>query len=231
MRYCHFIFLLFFSMFSIFCKAQTDRQLIRKGNREFQKKNYVNAEIEFRKAIAFNPINPQALYNLGTALLMQKKDSVAIKMLQKACKVEKNEVRKARCFHNIGYICQSHQMYVEAIQAYKEALRHNPNDDETRYNLALCKKLLKNNPQKDKKQNQNSKNKDKEKSKKDKENKDNQQDKNEKKDKKQNPKENQMSKENAEQLLNATLQDEKATQQRISKAIQQSSRRKLQKNW
>lgn len=68
MRYCHLIFLLFFSMFSIFCKAQTDRQLIRKGNREFQKKNYVNAEIEFRKAIAFNPTNPQALYNLGTAL-------------------------------------------------------------------------------------------------------------------------------------------------------------------
>ena len=148
MRYCHLIFLLFFSMFSIFCKAQTDRQLIRKGNREFQKKNYVNAEIEFRKAIAFNPTNPQALYNLGTALLMQKKDSVAIKMLQKACKVEKNEVRKAQCFHNIGYICQSHQMYVEAIQAYKEALQYNPNDDETRYNLALCKKLLKNNPQK-----------------------------------------------------------------------------------
>ena len=227
MRYCHFIFLLFFSMFSIFCKAQTDRQLIRKGNRDFQKKNYVNAEIEFRKAIAFNPTNPQALYNLGTALLMQKKDSIAIEMLQKACKVEKNEIRKAQSFHNIGYVCQSHQMYVEAIQAYKEALRHNPNDDETRYNLALCKKLLKNNPQKDKKQNS----KDKEKSKKDKENKDNQQDKNEKKDKKLNPKENQMSKENAEQLLNAALQDEKATQQRISKTIQQSSRRKLQKNW
>ena len=220
MRYCHFILLLFFSMFSIFCKAQTDRQQIRRGNREFQKKNYVNAEIEFRKAIAFNPTNPQALYNLGTALLMQKKDSVAIKMLQKACKVEKTEVRKAQSFHNIGYICQSHQMYVEAIQAYKEALRYNPNDDETRYNLALCKKLLKNNPQKNK-----------EKRKKDKENKDNQRDKNEKKDKKQNPKENQMSKENAEQLLNAALQDEKATQQRISKAIQQSSRRKLQKNW
>ena len=231
MRYCHFIFLLFFSMFSIFCKAQTDRQLIRKGNREFQKKNYVKAEIEFRNAIAFNPTNPQALYNLGTALLMQKKDSVAIKMLQKACKVEKTEVRKAQSFHNIGYICQSHQMYVEAIQAYKEALRYNPNDDETRYNLALCKKLLKNNPQKNKERNQNSKNKDKEKRKKDKENKDNQRDKNEKKDKKQNPKENQMSKENAEQLLNAALQDEKATQQRISKAIQQSSRRKLQKNW
>ena len=219
MRYCHFIFLLFFSMFSIFCKAQTDRQLIRKGNREFQKKNYVNAEIEFRKAIAFNPTNPQALYNLG------------IKMLQKACKVEKNEVRKAQSFHNIGYICQSHQMYVEAIQAYKEALRYNPNDDETRYNLALCKKLLKNNPQKNKERNQNSKNKneDKEKRKKDKENKDNQRD--NKKGKKQNPKENQMSKENAEQLLNAALLDEKATQQRISKAIQQSSRRKLQKNW
>ena len=158
---------------------------------------------------------------------MQKKDSIAIEMLQKACKVEKNEIRKAQSFHNIGYVCQSHQMYVEAIQAYKEALRHNPNDDETRYNLALCKKLLKNNPQKDKKQNS----KDKEKSKKDKENKDNQQDKNEKKDKKLNPKENQMSKENAEQLLNAALQDEKATQQRISKTIQQSSRRKLQKNW
>lgn len=72
MRYCHFIFLLFFSMFSIFCKAQTDRQLIRKGNREFQKKNYVNAEIEFRKAIAFNPINPQALYNLWDGIINAK---------------------------------------------------------------------------------------------------------------------------------------------------------------
>ena len=134
-------------------------------------------------------------------------------------------------FHNIGVICQKKQLFSEAIEAYKESLRNNPSDNETRYNLELCKRQLKNqkNNNNDKnQQNKNDKNKDnknKEQQKKDqKDNKDKQQN------NQQQPKE-QMSKDNAEQLLNAAMQKEKETQDRLKKAMRQSSTRKLERNW
>ena len=68
--------------------AQTDRQHIRYGNRWFKQDNYVKAEAEYRKAVDKNPSNPQALYNLGCALLMQKKDSAAIQQFEHAGKIE-----------------------------------------------------------------------------------------------------------------------------------------------
>ena len=214
--------------------AQTDRQYIRNGNKLFHQQNYAKAEVEYRKAISKNPNNSQAIYNLGNALLMQQKDSAATSLFQKSGKIEKSKIRKAMSYHNIGVICQKHQMYGEAINAYKEALRNNPNDNETRYNLALCKKLLKNQPKDKNKQNNKQKDKNnKDKNKKDK-NKDKQNNKNkdqDKQDKKQQQPKDRMSKDNAEQLLNAAMQEEKATQQRISKAMQQAGSRKLQKNW
>ena len=117
--------------------AQTDRQHIRYGNRWFKQDNYVKAEAEYRKAVDKNPSNPQALYNLGCALLMQKKDSAAIQQFEHAGKIETDPKRKAMAYHNIGWICQSLKMYGEAAEAYKESLRNNPSDNETRYNLAL----------------------------------------------------------------------------------------------
>ena len=212
--------------------AQSDRQYIRNGNKLFHQQNYAKAEVEYRKAISKNSNNSQAIYNLGNALLMQQKDSAATSLFQKSGKIEKSKIRKAMSYHNIGVICQKHQMYGEAINAYKEALRNNPNDNETRYNLALCKKLLKNQP-KDKNK-QNNKQKDKNNKDKNKKNKDKQNNKNkdqDKQDKKQQQPKDRMSKDNAEQLLNAAMQEEKATQQRISKAMQQAGSRKLQKNW
>lgn len=214
--------------------AQADRQYIRNGNKLFHQQNYAKAEVEYRKAISKNPNNSQAIYNLGNALLMQQKDSAATSLFQKSGKIEKSKIRKAMSYHNIGVICQKHQMYGEAINAYKEALRNNPNDNETRYNLALCKKLLKNQPKDKNKQNNKQKDKNnKDKNKKDK-NQDKQNNKNkdqDKQDKKQQQPKDRMSKDNAEQLLNAAMQEEKATQQRISKAMQQAGSRKLQKNW
>ena len=222
MKYFQYIVLLIVCMLSSSVYAQTDRQFIRKGNKLFRNQNFVKAEVEYRKAVSKKNNNSQALYNLGTALLMQQKDSAATDMLQESGRLEKSKIRKAQSYHNIGYNCQHHQMYAEAIQAYKESLRNNPMDSETRYNLALCKKLLKNNPQ-DKKQKNTKDKKEDDKSK-------------QQKQKDQNKKEQQktkdsMSKENAEQLLKAAIQDEKMTQQRVSKAMQQSGNRKLQKNW
>lgn len=205
--------------------AQADRQHIRYGNRWFKQDNYVKAEAEYRKAVDKNPSNPQALYNLGCALLMQKKDSAAIQQFEHAGKIETDPKRKAMAYHNIGWICQSLKMYGEAAEAYKESLRNNPSDNETRYNLALCMRQQKKNKQnKDKQQQKKQQNKGENKSKEKKE-----QDKNQKQ--QQQKQQEKMSKENAEQMLNAAMQQEQQTQQRIKDAMRQNRSRKLQKNW
>lgn len=204
--------------------AQTDRQFVRNGNKHFYKQQYDKAEVQYRKAVSNNPSNPQALYNLGCALMMQNKDSAAIVQYQKAIKVEKNKLRLASVYHNIGVICQNHKMYGDAIKAYEQSLRNNPKDNETRYNLALCKKMQKDNKNK----NDNKKKKD---NNKQQNNKDRNNNKEKDNNKQQQPKE-QMSKDNAEQLINAAIQNEKATQQRLKKAMQKPGTRKSSdKNW
>lgn len=205
--------------------AQTDRQHIRYGNRWFKQDNYVKAEAEYRKAVDKNPSNPQALYNLGCALLMQKKDSAAIQQFENAGKIETDPKRKAMAYHNIGWICQSLKMYGEAVEAYKESLRNNPSDNETRYNLALCKRQQK----KDKQDKQQQEKKQQQNQGEDKSQEKKEQDKNQQK--KQQKQQEKMSKENAEQMLNAAMQQEQQTQQRIKDAMRQTKSRKLQKNW
>ena len=209
--------------------AQTDRQYIRQGNKQFNAGDYPNAEVSYRKAVEKNPKNPQAAYNLGNALLAQKKDSAAIEQFQNASKLETNPLRKYQSFHNMGVICQSHKMYGEAIEAYKNALRLNPADDETRYNLILCKHEKQKQDQNKQNQDQN-KNDQKKDDQKDQQKQDQNKDKDKKKDKQQEQKP-QMSKDNAEQLLNAAMQQEKQTQDRLKKAQQQPQRRNIQKNW
>ena len=195
--------------------AQSDRMYVRSGNKYYRQQNFVKAEAEYRKSLSVNPENPQALYNLGCALLMQKKDSVAVVQFQKAANLEKSPVRKAKIYHNIGFACQSHKLYGDAVNAYKESLRNNPSDDETRYNLALCKRLAKQNNNKQNQQNQQN---DKDNGKgKDKQNKQKQKE--------------QMSKDNAEQLLNAAMQNEQATQRRVKEAMQKNRPRRLKNNW
>lgn len=208
--------------------AQTDRKFVRDGNRMYHSQDYAKAEILYRKAIAKNAENPQAVYNLGCALMMQNKDSAAIVQYQKAAKMEKNKMRRAMVWHNIGVVCQNHKMYGDAINAYQESLRNNPKDDETRYNLALCKRQQKQQKQNDKNKNDD-KNKQKDQNGKDdkKEEKKNQ----DKKDDKKQQQQEQMSKDNAEQLLNAAMQEEQNTQQRLQKAMQHQRSRSLQKNW
>ena len=132
--------------------AQTDRTHIRQGNKLFRGGDPANAEISYRKALEKNDRNPQAHYNLGASLLAQNKDSAAVAEFEKASKMETDPLLKSQSFHNMGVICQKHEMFSEAIEAYKQSLRLNPHDDETRYNLQLCKHQLK--KQQQNKQNQ-----------------------------------------------------------------------------
>ena len=147
-----YFFLFVACLLSVATMAQADRQFIRTGNRYYRLQNFAKAEAEYRKAVAVNGENAQALYNLGCALMMQQKDSIAVEQFQKAGSLEKSALRKAKVYHNIGVVCQAHRIYGDAIKAYEESLRNNPSYDETRYNLALCKRLQKN--QKKNQQNQ-----------------------------------------------------------------------------
>ena len=216
-------------LIAVGAQAQTDRQYVRQGNKLFQKGDFEHAEVAYAKAIEKNEKNPQAHYNLGNALMAQRKDSAAVVQFQAAGQLETNPLRKSQAYHNIGVVCQQNKLYGDAIEAYKQALRLNPNDDETRYNLALCKHEKQKQDQNQQNQNQNQQNKD------DQQKKDNQdkqeqkqQDQDQQKQQEQKP---QMSKENAEQLLNAAMQQEKQTQKRMKEAEKQGERRQVEKNW
>ncbi len=215
-------------------QAQSDRDHVREGNRLYRGGDVVGAEESYHKALEKNGKNPQALYNMGKALMEQKKDSAAVEAYEKAAAAETNPMRKAMSYHNIGVMCQDLKMYDEAIEAYKNALRNNPNDHTTRYNLELCKHLRDKQPKDENKQNDQNK---------DDKGEDNKQEKQpeDKKDDKQQQQQNQqpqpqqeknkMSKEAAEQMLKAAMQQEKNTKERMEKAQQQPASRKLQKNW
>lgn len=220
--------------------AQNDRTFIRQGNRQYRARKWTAAEVQYRKAIARNANNPRAVYNLGCALMMQQKDSLAMQQFAKSADLQTtNKIRRAKSFHNMGVIMQNHQEFAKAIECYKMALRNNPQDNETRYNLALCQHQLKN--QKNQ-QNQNKNKSGNDKNNKDKQNKknkdqnkdQNKQKNNQNKDKNnqsQKPEQDKMSRDNAEQLLNAAVQQEKATKQKMQKAMSQPRRRQYDKNW
>lgn len=216
--------------------AQTDRDLIRQGNRMYAQHKYPDAEIAYRKAVAQNGNNSRALYNLGCALQKQHRDSDAINQYEQAVKSEPNAKIRSQAYYNMGVAYQTQKNYSEAIEAYKNCLRLNPGDNEARYNYVLCKRMQsqqqkndsnnKNNNDKNKdnnknKQNQNNdKNKDK-----------NQQNKNKDNGGQQNQQNGEMSKYNAEQLLQAAMNEEQQTEAKLKKAMQQPSSRSLDKNW
>lgn len=247
MNYIHYIIVTvaFLLVGGTNADAQTDSNLIRQGNRAFKSQKWAAAETQYRKAISKNQKNPQAIYNLGCALLAQQKDSLAMVQFGNAAQLESNIFRRSKSYHNMGVVMQNHREYAQAIEYYKMALRCNPQDNETRYNLALCKKLLKNNQQNqnnknNKDKNKNDKNKDKKNDKnknKDGQNKNDQnkdkQNKNQDKNNSDKNKQNQekMSRDNAEQLLNAAIQQEKATKRKMQKAMSQPRRKVYDKNW
>lgn len=205
---------------SISLSAQNARKQIRQGNKYVAQGLYDRAAEQYRKAISKERENAVAHYNLGCVLLAQKQDTAAIKEFEVAAKLFSAKKRKAMAYHNMGVILQQRKMTAQAIEAYKESLRNNPDDDETRYNLALCKKQQKESKQQkqqDKKQQQ-------------KKQQQKQRDEEDKRDS-ENKQQPQMSKDNVDQLLNAAMQQEQATQEKMKKALRQPRKKNLIKNW
>ena len=227
-RYIWLTLLLFTSMSAFAQKAERD--YIRKGNRCFKDSIYVDAEINYRKALDVNPQSTIAMFNLGSTLLWQNKQQEAMEQFVSAAQIEKDKDKKGKIFHNIGVIFHSQKEYAKAIEAYKESLRNNPKDDETRYNLALAQKMLKDQQQNQKEeQNQSQQQQQQQNSDQNQKEQENQKQ-NQQQQSKAEEKENQMSRENAEQLLRSVMQDEENTQDKVKKQqIIQGGR--LEKDW
>ena len=236
-------FILFIGVFIISCTsafAQEQeniqaRKYIRRGNKQFHAGKRKDAQIIYMKAVDADKNLARAKYNLATSMFPMEWKSTPkeigdsmVAIFQKAIEAEQNPMRKSMGYHNIGVIYQGQKDFQKAIEFYKNALRNNPNDDETRYNLVLCQRQLKNQPQ----QNQdNGQNKDKEQQDKQKQEQQKQEQNKQNEQNKQQNQEPPMSKENAEQLLKAALQQEKKTQERMKDAQKQPQRRRIEKNW
>ena len=218
----------------IFAQQKTDRDYLRSGNKLYNDSLFIKAEVDYRKALEINPKSTDAMFNLANALLMQQKAKEAMEQYESVSKIEKDKDKLAQIYHNMGVILQSSKQLPQCIEAYKESLRNNPKDNETRYNLALAQKQLKDQQQdqqnQDQQQQQQEQKEDKQEQNKDQqeqEQKDQQQQQNQQQ---QQQNKNEMSKENAQQLLNAVMQDEKNVQDKVKKQIQIQGK-KLEKDW
>ncbi len=211
---------------------KAERDFIRKGNRFFKDSVYVNAEVNYRKALEANPKSTISMFNLGNTLMQQNKFQEAMEQYVGAAKVEKEKPNLAQIYHNMGIIFHSQKDYAKAVEAYKQSLRNNPKDDETRYNLALAQKMLKDqeNQNQDQNQDQDKQDQQKEQEKEDQKKQDQQENQDQQQKSQPEKKENEMSKENAEQLLNSVMQDEKDVQDKVKKQqVLQGGR--LEKDW
>ena len=212
-------------------QEKTERDYLRSGNKLYNDSLFIKAEVDYRKALELNPKSTDAMFNLANALLMQQKAKEAMEQYESVSKIEKDKEKLAQIYHNMGVILQSSKQLPQCIEAYKESLRNNPKDDETRYNLALAQKQLKDQQQDQQNQDQQQQQEQKE----DKQDQNKDQQEQDQKDQQQNQQQqqqnkNEMSKENAQQLLNAVMQDEKNVQDKVKKQIQIQGK-KLEKDW
>ena len=237
---------------SLVSKAQEKDNYLPQGNEKFADKNYVDAEADYRLSQSKFKKKAIASYNLGTAIYRQNQTAEAKYQFVKAIKDAKTKAEKHQAFHNLGNSFMKEKNYSNAVEAYKNALRNDPTDEETRYNFALAKKMLKDNPppkeqdkKKDKKKDKN-KEKDKDKNKdknddnkdkgdnKDKDKKDGK-DKKDKQDKgdgeKPQPKPSGASKQRIDNLLDAVNNEEKKVQEKVNAQKVQANPKKPEKDW
>lgn len=213
--------------------AQKDlRMHMRRGDKLYADSAYDKAQTEYLKALEKDTENSQTLYNLGNTLLYQEKANDAMAQYQLAEKTETDKQKLAQIHHNMGVICQASKQYAQAVELYKQSLRENPTDHETRYNLALAMKLLKEQQQEqqqDQQQNQQEQQ-EQEQQEQQQNNQEQNQEQQEQQPEQQQENEDEISKENAEQLLESAMQDEKDVQEKVKKMMQVRGK-KLDKDW
>lgn len=203
--------------------AQTPAyQKVKAGNKAFKQQDYYTAERLYREAQELEPRNSRITFNLADTYAAQDSIARAMEAYDQVIKNEPNKMIKAMAHHNKGYIHHLAKDYQKAIEEYKSALRLNPNDEDTRYNLALCQRQQQQQQQQEKKDQQQQKQ-DQQQQKQDKQQQDAQQ-----QPQQQNPPQPQHN-DNTEQLLKMAQQAENQTRKKLEKM--QPRRKSLPKNW
>ncbi len=240
------VIILLISLLPAILVAQNERKHVRSGNKIYQKAvkdttkidtaAFARAETEYRKALNKKPTDKYWNFNLADAIYKQNRFDEAAGKFSELAEQMTNPVEKARVYHNLGNSQLMNQKIDESIESYKKALRQNPNDLETKYNLAYAQLLKKQQQQQQKQQNQDqdkNQNKDQQQQQQnqDQQNKDQNKDQ-QQQNQQQQQAQNKISKDNAEQLLQALQNDEKNIQDKVKKkqAIE-AKRQKVEKEW
>jgi len=152
------IIAILFTGFAIQVHSQVDRKFVRRGNRDFDKKQFQQAEIQYRKALEKNSKSEAADFNLGNALYKQNQFDVAASRYAALTEQQKDKQSLSRQFYNLGNALFKSGKYKESIEAYKQSLRQNPNDLDAKHNLQLAMKKLEAENQKKNQNKQNDQN-------------------------------------------------------------------------
>lgn len=233
-------------------QQMTEQDYIRSGNKFYADSLFEKAEVEYRKALEINSASTDALYNLGNALFNQiaqtpAKAGESLDQYKTAAKLETDKARLAQIYHNMGVLLYLGEQYGESVAAYKESMRNNPHDDETRYNLAKAMYMNKQQEQQKNEQEQEQEKQEQEQQQQEQQKEEQQQQQEQEQQQQeqqdqqnqqqqeqqaqQQQSEEQISKENAEQILNALMQDEKDIQEKQKKMMQQQQGKTLDKDW
>ena len=221
--------------------AQVDRKEVRSGNRAYKEGDMERAEIDYRRALAEDSTSVFARYNLGNALYKRQNSEEAGKIVKPIIDSLYNTNLKSATFHNLGNYALDGKKYREAIEYYKDALRLNPGDYQTKSNLAYAQKMLKDeegggggdqNQDQDKDQDKNDQNQDKNDQNQDKNDQNQDQGQNNQDQNNQNQPPPAITPQDAQQMLQAIQNKENETQEKVNREkakLLQSKQR--EKNW
>jgi len=220
-------------LMSINSIAQNKKSFLRNGNELYADSSYNEAEIQYRKSLLEDQDYFNASFNLADAIYKQERYEESSALFDALKDDAPTETDLAKVFHNIGNSLVKEQKLDEAISAYKSALRINPNDKETRHNLALTTQQQEQKNKNENKVNKEEQKEDKEEDNKEqeKENKENKKQKEEKQENKPEEKKEEISKETAEKMLEAIQQQEKELQEELQKKKVKGKRVKVIKDW
>lgn len=227
------------SMTTISSFAQADKKFIRKGNREYNKENYSESEILYRRASDENSRSPEATFNIGDALYRQHKYEDAGKQFLDNTTQTVDPEMQAAGWYNLGNSLLQANKVKESIEAYKNSLKLDPDNNAAKYNLGYAQNLLKK-QEEEQQQQQPQQNQQNDQQKQDQQNQQNNQQEN-KQDQQPQPQDQQqqqeaqeeqgISKEDAERLLNALANDEKEVQEKVKREKAARARTRTLKNW
>lgn len=216
-------------LLSIAVFAQDDEQkLVRNGNKQYKEKKFSEAQKNYLDALGKKGNSYRGAFNLGDAYYKQGKYKEASEQFEMLTGRKTSDDTLSKVYHNLGNSYLKQKEFEKSINAYKNALKKNTDDEETRYNLAYAQKMLKQ-QQEQQKQNQE-KDKDKNKDKNEDKNKDKNKDK-KKDDKKEQQQQQNISKEDAQRLLEALNNDEKKLRDKMNEKKVRVAKTQIEKDW